>query len=164
MQFYWCALLIAVCANIFANVAFKSAMRDVPGPLNLGAVATLFATPWMWAGLASAMLLLGCFLITIRGIDLSIAYPAITGLAMVGIVIAGYVRIPVASENCRHRIRSRGDCHPLSGQTDLMPFCYYFRAIFCTQGHGQRQIWYIILRKRVSISAYLPVFPCGTLL
>ena len=91
MQFYWCALLIAVCANIFANVAFKSAMRDVPGPLNLGAVATLFATPWMWAGLASAMLLLGCFLITIRGIDLSIAYPAITGLAMVGIVIAGYV-------------------------------------------------------------------------
>ena len=91
MLFYWSALLIAVCANIFANVAFKSAMRDVPGPLHLGTVASVFAAPWMWAGLASAIVLLGCFLIAIRGIDLSIAYPTITGLAMVGIIIAGYV-------------------------------------------------------------------------
>ncbi|WP_138935631.1 DMT family transporter [Roseovarius arcticus] len=89
MLFYWCVLLIAVCANVFANVAFKSAMRDIPAPLDLGAISTLFVAPWMWAGMASAVLLLTCFLIAIRGIDLSVAYPAITGLAMVGIILAG---------------------------------------------------------------------------
>ncbi len=91
MLFYWCALLIAVFANTFANVAFKTAMRDAATPLDLSAVVALITAPWMWAGLISSVVLLSCFLTAIRGIDLSIAYPTITGLAMVGIVLAGYV-------------------------------------------------------------------------
>ena len=91
MLFYWSALLIAVCANVAANVAFKTAMRDLPAPLNPGAFAALIAAPWMWAGMISAILLLACFLIALRGIDLSIAYPAVTGLATVGVVLAGYI-------------------------------------------------------------------------
>ena len=90
MLFYWGALLIAVCANVAANVAFKAAMRDLPAPLTLGSLATLAASPWMWAGMISAVLLLLCFLVAIRGIDLGIAYPAVTGLATAGIVVAGY--------------------------------------------------------------------------
>ena len=40
-------------------------------------------------GIASACVLLGCYLYALKGIDLSIAYPVVTGFAMLGIALAG---------------------------------------------------------------------------
>lgn len=88
MSLYWSSLLFAVCANICTNVSFKLAVQQLSGPFDIRALA---ASPWAWAGLASGLLLLGSFIVAIRGIELSIAYPAVTGLAMVGILVVGYV-------------------------------------------------------------------------
>jgi multidrug transporter EmrE-like cation transporter len=86
---YWFALLIAVISNAIANVAFKKAVARTPLEEGIGGFIKLAAEPWMWLGIVSACLLLGCYLYTLRGIDLSIAYPAVTGLAMLGIALAG---------------------------------------------------------------------------
>lgn len=88
MSIYWSALLLAVCANVFANIALKLAVLELSGPLDLRALLT---APWAWAGLTGCVLLLGGYLIAIRGVELSIAYPTVTGLAMVGIAIVGHV-------------------------------------------------------------------------
>ena len=91
MSIYWLALLIATGANVFANLAFKLAVRELVLPPDARTFLTLASTPWAWLGVGSAALLLVCYLIAIRGIDLSIAYPAVTGLAMAGIAIIGCV-------------------------------------------------------------------------
>lgn len=88
MSIYWSALLLAVCANISANVALKLAVLGFSGPLDIRATLT---APWAWVGVISCILLLGGYLIAIRGVELSIAYPIVTGLAMVGIAIMGHV-------------------------------------------------------------------------
>ncbi len=88
MSLYWSALLIAVCANICTNLSFKMAVQQLAGPFDISA---LILSPWAWAGLVSGLLLLGSFIVAIRGIELSVAYPAVTGLAMAGILLAGYV-------------------------------------------------------------------------
>ena len=87
MSFYWSALLFAVCANICTNVSFKLAVQQFTGAFDMRA---FMLSPWAWAGLVSGLLLLSSFTVAIRGIELSIAYPAVTGLAMVGILIVGY--------------------------------------------------------------------------
>lgn len=89
MSGYWVALLLAVGANILANTALKLAVRDVTTPIDARALLGLASAPWAWIGVASAAALLVLYLIAIRGIDLGIAYPAVTGLAMAGIVVAG---------------------------------------------------------------------------
>jgi multidrug transporter EmrE-like cation transporter len=91
MSGYWVALLIAVGANVFANVALKLAVSELSLPLDARALLTLASVPWAWAGMASVMLLLVSYLIAIRGIALSIAYPTVTGLAMAGIIVSGCV-------------------------------------------------------------------------
>lgn len=87
MSFYWSALLFAVCANICTNVSFKLAVQQLTGPFD---IRVFLVSPWAWAGLISGLLLLSSFTVAIRGIELSIAYPAVTGLAMVGILVIGY--------------------------------------------------------------------------
>ncbi|MEW2915889.1 MULTISPECIES: DMT family transporter [Ruegeria] len=87
MSLYWSALLFAVCANICTNVSFKLAVQQLSGPFDIRA---LVVSPWAWAGLISGLLLLSSFIVAIRGLELSIAYPAVTGLAMVGILVVGY--------------------------------------------------------------------------
>ena len=86
---HWLALFIAVLANATANVAFKKAMT---GPLlgsGFSPLIKLAADPWMWIGLASACLLLGSYLFALKEIELSVAYPAVTGLAMLAVGVAG---------------------------------------------------------------------------
>lgn len=87
MSIYWSALLLAVCANVFANVALKLAVLGLSEPLD---IHSLLTSLWAWAGLTSCILLLGGYLIAIRGVELSIAYPTVTGLAMVGIAVIGH--------------------------------------------------------------------------
>ena len=86
---YWLALIIAVIANILANVAFKKAVELTPSVKGASGFLSLLFQPWAWFGLCMATLLLGCYLYALRGIDLSVAYPVVTGLAMLGIALTG---------------------------------------------------------------------------
>ena len=60
-------------------------------PLDEGfsAFLKLAAEPWMWLGVCLSLVLLFSYLYALRGIDLSVAYPTVTGLAILGIVLAG---------------------------------------------------------------------------
>ncbi len=86
---HWLALIIAVLANIVANVALKKAVARTPVDQGIGGFLNLAAEPWMWVGVLFAGLLLGCYLYALKEIELSVAYPAVTGLAMVGIALGG---------------------------------------------------------------------------
>ncbi len=86
---YWLALFVAIISNAIANVAFKKAVMRTPIEEGIVGFAKLAAEPWMWLGVVFACLLLGCYLYALKGIDLSIAYPVVAGLAMLGIAFAG---------------------------------------------------------------------------
>ena len=88
---YWLALFAAVLANTIANIAFKKAMTSMSLEPGIFSVAKLAIDPWMWLGAASACVLLGSYLYALRGIQLSVAYPAVTGLAMLAITLLGVI-------------------------------------------------------------------------
>lgn len=82
---HWFALVVAVIANVLSNYAFKKAMTAGEAR----SVLALASDPWLWAGGASAGVLLLCYLYALRGVALSVAYPTVTGLAMAGIAVLG---------------------------------------------------------------------------
>jgi multidrug transporter EmrE-like cation transporter len=86
---HWLALFVAVLANATANVAFKKTMTNASFETTFFNLLKLAADPWMWVGSVSAALLLGSYLYALKGLDLSVAYPAVTGLAMLAIAFAG---------------------------------------------------------------------------
>ncbi len=86
---HWMALLFAVVANAVSNIAFKKGVTELPTDQGALGFLKLFLEPWIWVGGVMAVVLLGCYLYALRGIDLSIAYPAVTGLAMLGIALGG---------------------------------------------------------------------------
>lgn len=86
---HWLALFIAVLANAAANVAFKKAVTGTPIESGFSSLTKLAADPWMWLGATSACVLLGSYLYALKGIQLTVAYPAVTGLAMLAISLAG---------------------------------------------------------------------------
>lgn len=86
---YWIALLVAVAANAISNIAFKRAVDAQPVDEGLFGLLRLALEPWMWVGVVFAGTLLGCYLYALKGIPLTVAYPAVTGLAMVGVALGG---------------------------------------------------------------------------
>lgn len=88
---YWLALFIAIISNAVANIAFKKAVARTPAEEGVVGFFKLSTEPWMWLGVIAACLLLGCYLYALKGIDLSVAYPMVTGLAMLGIALAGAI-------------------------------------------------------------------------
>ena len=86
---HWLALIVAVLANVAANVAFKKAMTGGERIDGASAMLAYLAEPWLWAGGLFAGLLLACYLYALQGIQLPVAYPVVTGLAMLGIAVAG---------------------------------------------------------------------------
>jgi len=89
LTMYWFALFVAAICNSVANVAFKKAIVRTPFDVGVDGVIQLLLEPWMWLGVLCAGSLLACYLYSLKGIDLSLAYPAVTGLAMLGIVLSG---------------------------------------------------------------------------
>lgn len=82
---YWFALLLAVVANVVANVALKFGVGHAKLDTGWRSMNVMVGNVWIWIGLIAAVVLLGCYLYAIRGIAVSIAYPVVTGLAAVGI-------------------------------------------------------------------------------
>lgn len=87
-------LVFAVLANVVANLAFKRGMVAADAGLAASIpwttkVLQLLSNPWLWLGGASAALLLGAFLMALRTVPVSVAYPVTTASAIVGIVGGG---------------------------------------------------------------------------
>ena len=86
---YWFALVIAFLSNIAANAAFKKAVTRLSSENVVYSVFNLLFEPWAWIGGFFAILLLGSYLYALKGLDLSIAYPAVTSLATLGVAAVG---------------------------------------------------------------------------
>ena len=90
-RMHWTALLLAVAANAIANIAFKEAIQRHAIDKSPRGLLQLLFEPWLWIGGAFAGLLLVCYLYALKGIALNVAYPAVTGLAMLGVAIGSVV-------------------------------------------------------------------------
>ena len=86
---YWAALVIAIIANIGANVAFKYFVADLDGQLSFAMIRPALASPWLWVGFLSGLILVAGFLYALQKIPLTIAYTSATCLSIVGVACAG---------------------------------------------------------------------------
>ena len=78
----WAALAAAVAANVGANLLLKHAV----GRAGEGG-GILQNPPVLAAGVLLAGCLLGFYLVALRHLPVSLAYPVVTGTAMVGIAV-----------------------------------------------------------------------------
>lgn len=86
---YWIALLLAVGANVGANIAFKHFVQTSDVRANLPSLLAAAAQPTLWIGLTLGVGLLGAYLYALKGIPISIAYTAATTLSIAGVTCAG---------------------------------------------------------------------------
>lgn len=83
----WAALLVAVGANVGANLLLKHAVGLGQKPASGGTSLITQNPPVLVAGVMLAGVLLAFYLLALRHLPVSIAYPVVTGAAMVGIAI-----------------------------------------------------------------------------
>ena len=86
---YWIALLVAVAANIGANVAFKHFMETSDLSWNKAAAFKAVLHPSLWIGVTLGVTLLVSYLVALRGLPISVAYTTATTLSIVGITSVG---------------------------------------------------------------------------
>ncbi len=72
---YWLILIVAIIANVIANVAFK---KGVVGASQHGSLILLFVEPWFWIGVFGGAVLLTSYLLALTKIQLDIAYAIVT--------------------------------------------------------------------------------------
>jgi multidrug transporter EmrE-like cation transporter len=91
----WLFLVLAVIANVAANLALKQGVnrivRDGAGGSTLDHVRLALVEPWLWLGGLFAATLLGCYLIALARLPLTLTYTTVTISAMVSIAFAAHV-------------------------------------------------------------------------
>jgi multidrug transporter EmrE-like cation transporter len=86
---HWIALLLAVAANVGANIAFKHFVENTDLKPTWPSFVTAVAQPTLWLGLGLGVGLLGAYLYALRGLPLSVAYTTATTLSIAGVTCAG---------------------------------------------------------------------------
>ena len=86
---HWIALLVAVAANIGANISFKHFIQNTEFTGLWSSLGAISRQPAFWIGLTLGLCLLGAYLYALRGIPISVAYPMATSLSIAGITCAG---------------------------------------------------------------------------
>jgi len=82
---HWTLILIAAAATICLNLFLRQTGRSLDTG-SLGSILWgLLITPWAWASVLSAAILLTAFVWAIRLYSLSLTYAAVTSIAMVGL-------------------------------------------------------------------------------
>lgn len=85
------ALVLATVAfNIISQALLKGAMQRQQGPLLLPNLPKLLLDPWLMGGVAFAGLTLVAYTLTLRRLDLSLAYPIVTGLGFLGVFVVSW--------------------------------------------------------------------------
>lgn len=87
---YYTALLIAVFANVAANISLKVAVSRLTIDSVKMTIFHLLEQITFWIGLGSAAVLLAFYLVAIRNGPVSVAYVFVTSLAMIGMVLVEY--------------------------------------------------------------------------
>ncbi len=84
---HWTLILIAAAANIGLNLCLRQVGRAVETDSILRLISTVLLSPWAWASVLSAGVLLTAFVAAIRVYSLSLTYAAVTAIAMVGLTV-----------------------------------------------------------------------------
>ncbi len=85
---YWAAILLAVLANVTANISLKYFSKEIDFESESSVLIQSLSRPSLWIGLVSAALLLVFYVYALRGISLALAYAVVTGLALVCLTLA----------------------------------------------------------------------------
>ncbi len=86
---YWIVLLLAIGANIAANISFKHFVQSTELDASWNSVGVALLHPSFWLGIILGVSLLGCYLYAMKGLPLSVAYTTATSLSIAGITCAG---------------------------------------------------------------------------
>jgi len=85
------ALVLATVAfNILSQALLKGAMQRQQGPLLLTSLPKILLDPWLLGGVLFAGLTLVSYTLTLRRLDLSLAYPIVTGLGFLGVFVVSW--------------------------------------------------------------------------
>jgi multidrug transporter EmrE-like cation transporter len=85
------ALVLATVAfNILSQALLKGAMQRQQAPIALSNLPKVLFDPWLFGGVAFAGLTLVAYTLTLRRLDLSVAYPIVTGLGFLGVFLASW--------------------------------------------------------------------------
>lgn len=87
----WLFVLIAIAANIWLNYSLKTLSFAVAHLPLLKALVRALSVPAFWVAGISGTMLLGCFMVAIRSLPLSVSYASITGGSVVGLAFVGYI-------------------------------------------------------------------------
>lgn len=79
----WTALGIGVALNALANILIKAAALGQDGGLQLDRFWGWVTDPYLLTGIASFALALGFYAYALTGVELSVAYPIMTTIALV---------------------------------------------------------------------------------
>jgi multidrug transporter EmrE-like cation transporter len=85
----WFALFISVCANVGSNFALKRFTNEAALAGNSEPLINLIFKPWLWLGFCLAGVVMLSYLVALRGLPISLAYPVATGLSAAGICLVG---------------------------------------------------------------------------
>jgi multidrug transporter EmrE-like cation transporter len=83
----WLLLSLAVAANIGSNFMFKMAMAAFPADPGLSELLRFAFNPYLWLGGLCCLILIACYLLALREIDLMVSYAFVISLSLVGITV-----------------------------------------------------------------------------
>lgn len=83
----WILLLVAVAANIGSNFCFKLAMGAFPAEMAFSTLLRFALNPYLWLGATCCVVLLACYLLALREIELMVSYAFVISLSLVGIAV-----------------------------------------------------------------------------
>jgi multidrug transporter EmrE-like cation transporter len=89
MTHHWIALMLAVAANVGANIAFKYLVQNTDARPTWSTIPAAAAQPALWIGLVLGVTLLLAYLYALKGIPLSVAYTTATSLSIAAVTCAG---------------------------------------------------------------------------
>lgn len=86
---HWTLIAIAAGANVVLNICLQQGGRGLNTAGLRVLVLSILLSPWMWAAVLSAAVLLSAFVAAVRVHSLSLTYTAVTALAMVTLTAIG---------------------------------------------------------------------------
>lgn len=85
----WFALLLCLIGNVASSLGFRQLSQHASLDLTWQNALELSLNPYAWMGLVGGLTFIAGYLILLRTVAISVAYPLVVSLGIVGVVLAG---------------------------------------------------------------------------
>lgn len=82
-------LALCLIGNICSSIGFKQLATQASFELSFDNLLRLVLNPWGWLGLAGGLTFVGGYILLLRTVPISAAYPTVVAMGSVGVAIAG---------------------------------------------------------------------------